>query len=266
MRLFVQIAYKGTNYQGWQRQRETSNTVQQVIEDSLIRVLKCQCYVSGCGRTDSGVHASSFFFHIDLKEAPGFDLCERMNRVLPKDIVFVRSFEVDPKMNARFMATSRVYNYYFHLNHNPFEDDMSTYVDFPIDASKISQALKILEQRSDFKYLCKQPDKHKTTICHINYIKLFTNKELSHFRLEFSANRFLKNMIRMIVARLFEISKGKLSLLEFEKLLDGEQTLIVKPAYPQGLFLTQVNYDFFDSKHFQNSILPHPREWILYDK
>lgn len=263
MRLLVQIAYKGTRYRGWQRQASTALTIQQVIEESLSKVLKFNCIVSGCGRTDAEVHASNFYFHFDLKESPKFDLCERMNRVLPTDIRFIKVFEVDHYTNARFSATSRVYNYFFHHQPNPYLADLSTFLLERMDINLICQAAQFVSTQSDFRYFCRQPEKHRTTICHVNYIRIYSDDSQNYFRVEISANRFLRGMIRIIMARLFELGKGNLTLDDFKKLFDGTLSVNFKPAYPQGLFLTQVDYDVIQNNRREDLIFPHNRSWNL---
>ncbi|MBT8232113.1 MAG: tRNA pseudouridine(38-40) synthase TruA [Saprospiraceae bacterium] len=244
MKVFVLISYKGSRYHGWQRQTNTANTVQQIVEEQLTKVLKYKCIISGCGRTDAGVHASQFYFHFDLRSELDFDLCFRMNLALPDDIVFLKLFEVGETNNARFDAIQRIYNYHFHCSPNPFISDISFYQSRELDFSRMLKCLKIIEGQRDFKNFCKQPDKHKTTICHITSVKLFKSENGSRYRFEISANRFLRGMIRIIVSRLFAVGEGRLSIEAFEKSFIEHLPINIKTAYPQGLFLSKVQYPF----------------------
>ncbi len=263
MRIFVHLSYKGTSYRGWQRQAASIPlTVQQIVEEALVIMLKYDCYISGCGRTDAGVHASTFYFSLDLKKSLDFDFCERLNRVLPNDIVAIKQYEVEDSQNTRFDAYERIYNYYFHLNSNPFDAEISTFIDCKLDIDIMIAAAAILSKMKDFKFLCKQPEKHRTTTCSINYIRFYTNKARTHYRVEISADRFLRGMIRIMMSRLFMIGNGKISLHEFELWINGQFDTHSKPAYPQGLFLTDVKYEFLDSGITVIQNMPNQKAWL----
>ena len=94
MRYFIHIGYDGTKYSGWQRQINTNKTVQEVIEQKLFKIFKKEITVYGCGRTDAGVHASQYIMHINLEEAPTFDLQFRLNKNLPDDIAIFEIIKV----------------------------------------------------------------------------------------------------------------------------------------------------------------------------
>ena len=125
MRVFTELAYDGTNYHGWQRQPEAI-TVQQAIEDALEKLCGEKCPILGCGRTDSGVHASYFVAHIDLPASSSerFDSLEqlafKLNGVLDGDIAIFSIIEVDEKAHARFDARERSYTYWIHNEKDPF--------------------------------------------------------------------------------------------------------------------------------------------------
>ena len=73
MRYFIHLGFDGSNYRGWQRQKDTQNTVQEIVEQTLVRLFKKEMSAYGCGRTDAGVHASQYVIQINLAEAPAFD-------------------------------------------------------------------------------------------------------------------------------------------------------------------------------------------------
>src|SRR6266481_1290690 len=122
-RYFIQIQYNGTHYNGWQIQDNTPNTVQQVLEEKLSMILQEKIELSGCGRTDTGVHAENYFAHFDSSIDLISDKKNRLykfNVVLPEDISVTSIFKVKDEAHARFDARSRTYNYYLHQQKNPF--------------------------------------------------------------------------------------------------------------------------------------------------
>ena len=117
-RYFVKMAYDGTNFHGWARQ-PFDVTVQQTVEEALSTIYRKPVEVVGCGRTDTGVHASAFYFHVDL----GFvesNFIFRLNSLLPQSIVLFDITEVDKEAHARFDAVERSYRYLCHGTKSPF--------------------------------------------------------------------------------------------------------------------------------------------------
>ena len=111
MRHFSELAYKGTLYHGWQKQPNAS-TVLEVIENAFSTILNSQIEVVGCGRTDTGVHASQYFLHFDFAGEMPEGFISRINKFLPKDIAIRRVFKVDENKHARFDAVKRSYEYH----------------------------------------------------------------------------------------------------------------------------------------------------------
>jgi len=245
LRYFFHIAYKGTKYRGWQRQPNVIS-VQEALEDVLADVFGKKLAVSGCGRTDAEVHASQYFFHLDLEIAPTAETVFIINKRLPKDIAVYDIIEVGEKASARFDAIIRTYNYCIHFSKMPFNNDLSSlYEGLELDYSKMRSGLQLLMKYDDYRAFCKSPDSHNTTICHFKSAELF--EEENGIRLEFKANRYLKGMIRIIVYRLLELGKGKLSLEDFEYyLITKVSEAAVQSAYPQGLYLSHVLYPYLN--------------------
>ncbi len=247
IRYFLHIGYKGTNYRGWQRQKRVI-TIQEIIENSLKQIFKYEITCLGCGRTDAGVHAAQYFFHIDLKEEYQMDLKFILNKMLPNDISVFDIIKMEGKPHAQFDATERTYNYFIHTRKDPFLSDLSSYylID-DIDLNLIKEATSIIPNYSDFRALCKTPDKHTSTICNLKSIKLFHNQDKDRLRIQFTSDKFLKSMIRIIVYKLLEIGTGKLSIEEFENNLKSTETLpFTNLAYPQGLYLSEISYPFIN--------------------
>lgn len=248
-RYFFHIAYKGTNFRGWQRQSKVL-TIQEIIEDRLEQVFKYKTPCLGCGRTDAGVHAAQYFFHIDVKNEIKDDLLFILNKMLPKDISVFDIIKMDQEYHAQFDATERSYEYFIHTKRNPFLGDLSSFYTFVnLDLDKVKQATNVLLKYNDYRAFCRTPDKHDNTMCNLTSVKFFFNKSKDQFRFQFNSNKFLKSMIRIIVFKLLEVGSGKLSIDEFEYYLKSKETpQFNNLAYPQGLYLTKITYPFLDIK------------------
>lgn len=246
MRYFLQLGYDGTSYKGWQRQKNTTKTVQEVIENVLYKIFKKRITVYGCGRTDAGVHASQYVIHIDLDEAPVFDLKFRLNKNLPDSISVFEIIEVKNDQHCRYHAEARTYDYFIHLKKDSALFRYSSlYEDLELDYDLMKKSAALILETTDFKPLCKQPDLYKNTLCQIKKCELFVNKEEGRLRFSITSDRFLRGMVRYCVFFLLEVGRGKIALEEFQEILNQEKEIIKKkPAYPNGLYLSKVEYPF----------------------
>jgi tRNA pseudouridine38-40 synthase len=247
MRYFIHIGYHGTKYSGWQKHPGVLN-VQEVLETALSGLLKNPITIVGCGRTDAQVHASQFFFHMDVEKEWKFDLFFRLNKILPDDIAVFDIIPMEGLPHARFDAIQRSYDYFIHTYKDPFLSEFSSlYLERDLDLDKMKAAVALLPLYNDYRGFCKSPDRNDHTICNVTSAALFTNQNGDRLRFQISANRFLSKMIRIIVGRLLEIGKGKMSVDEFESYLISKETpAIIIPAYPQGLYLSKVTYPYLD--------------------
>ncbi|MDC0231065.1 tRNA pseudouridine(38-40) synthase TruA [Aureispira] len=245
-RFFFHIAYNGKKYHGWQRQPNV-RSVQEVIETQLAEVLKMPAItIVGCGRTDAKVHASQFFFHTDLAFPIKDDLLYILNKRLPDDISVFDIIEMKGKPHARFDAIERVYDYFIHTFKDPFYKDVSSiYTDEKLNLQKMKDAVMLLPLYENYGAFCKQPDLHNTTICKISSAKLFSADNGQKLRFRIASNRFLRGQVRIIVQKLLDIGSGKFSIDEFEDCLRTQRrSKLIKPAHPEGLFLSKVSYPF----------------------
>ena len=250
MRYFLHIAYDGSNYRGWQRQKNTPNTIQKVVEQKLSQIFKEEVTIYGCGRTDAGVHASQYIMQINLDEAPVFDLKFRLNKNLPDDIVVFEIFEVNENRNCRYNAESRTYDYFIHWKKDPVLMRYSSfYEDLTLDFNLMRKATALILGTEDFRPLCKRPDLYNHTLCQISNCQLLVNEEQGRLRFTITGDRFLRGMVRLCVFFLLEVGTGKLTLEEFAQILNQEKELKEKlPAFPNGLFLSKVEYPFLELK------------------
>jgi tRNA pseudouridine38-40 synthase len=249
LRYFVHIAYNGLHYGGWQKQPDVSN-VQGVMERFLSEVFKKPVFVVGCGRTDAHVHASQFFFHMDIEETWDFDLKFRLNKLLPHSIAVFDIIPMEGLPHARFDAVKRSYDYYLHTYKNPFLHGLSSF--YLLDGlrfDEMNRAVGLLPKYKDYRCFCTSPDKYEHTICNVMSAALYTDPNGDKMRFQISANRFLGKMIRIIMGQLLKVGKGDLSVDGFEHYLISKETPeLITPAHPQGLYLSKVTYPYLDLK------------------
>ncbi|MFT7605472.1 MAG: tRNA pseudouridine38-40 synthase, partial [Saprospiraceae bacterium] len=176
MKYFLHLAYKGTNYHGWQRQEQVSS-VQATIEDDLRKMFqRDDLTIHGCGRTDAGVHASHYYAHFVVDKEIEFDLVYKLNRMLPDDIVIYDLIPVVEKANAQLDAISRTYEYHIHLKKDPFLIEKSACYDMlDLDLELMNAATQLLTKYEDFKYFCLQPELHKHTRCLLKSVEMTVN-------------------------------------------------------------------------------------------
>lgn len=247
MRYFFHIAYHGQNYSGWQRQPEVIS-VQEVIEKALFKVLKVPTKIYGCGRTDAQVNASQYFFHADIDMKCDFELIFRLNKALPDSIAIYDIVEMEGKPHARFDAIQRKYDYFIHTYKDPFLNMQSSLYLYPdLDLHKMNEAVKLLPKYNDYRSFCTHPDKNEHTLCNVSEANLYVNSKGDRIRFHISSNRFLGKMIRILSGKLLRIGTGRLSVAEFENhLITLEIPKILNPAYPNGLYLSKVEYPYLN--------------------
>ena len=244
MRHFAEIAYKGTQFHGWQRQRN-SRSVQEAIEEGLSMVLRQETPIMGCGRTDTGVHASQYFFHFDSDKIFPKNFIDRMNKVLGDNIAVKRIFPVKEDAHARFDAIKRTYEYYIGTTKNPFENDLVWYYPYPaqLDLQKMNKIAGLLRQYEDFLPFCKTKSDAKTMKCELSRAEWIYDKGKQQYVFHISADRFLRGMVRLIVGACVRYSRGKISFEDIQSAMEKQMPLKKSFSAPaSGLFLTKVEY------------------------
>jgi len=242
-RYFLELAYDGTDYFGWQRQ-PNDISVQQVIEEQLSKLhSNTSIKVMGCGRTDTGVHAHHFILHCDLPKVENSVLfLNKLNKMLPSSIAVHNLIEVEEDKHARFDATSRTYRYFVNKEKNPFKADYSWNLKRSLNLKKMNEASKVLLGEQDFTSLSKKNTDVKTNICTVTKAEWIVQEEGSIY-FEITANRFLRNMVRATVGTLVDIGLNKLQkedLIQILEQKDRRAASISAPAH--GLFLWKVEY------------------------
>ena len=169
-RYFVHLAYNGTAYGGWQIQ-PNATTVQQMIDNGLAAIGGVKSSVTGCGRTDAGVSAGSFYAHFDYEKAFSaeelFQLTFRLNRFLPQDIAVFSIKPVLPGAHARFSATWREYEYLIIRQKDPFNYQQSYFVHGELDIEKMNACSSLLLGRHDFQCFSKVNTQVNNYLCEI---------------------------------------------------------------------------------------------------
>jgi tRNA pseudouridine38-40 synthase len=247
LRYFFHIGYLGTNYSGWQK-HPNGLSVQQVLEGALSQVLKVPTYITGCGRTDAQVHASQFFFHADVASLWDYDLLFRINKLLPNDIALFDIIPMDGQPHARFDAIERSYDYFIHTYKDPFLSGFSAmYAVKDWDISQMQKAAGLLLKYNNYHAFCKMPDRNVHTICNVTSAQVTINNRGDRLQFSISANRFLGRMVRIIAGKLIDIGTGALGIDEFAHyLIKPQEIQLIKPAYPQGLYLSKIKYPYLD--------------------
>ncbi|HHH49625.1 MAG TPA: tRNA pseudouridine(38-40) synthase TruA [Saprospiraceae bacterium] len=243
MRFFVELAYKGTNYCGWQIQ-PNALSIQQVVAEAFSTILQKQIEIVGCGRTDAGVHARQYFLHFDFEEQLPHNFISRINKFLPTDIALKQCFEVNPTIHARFDALQRTYAYHIVFHKDPFLQQTAYYYPYQkqLDYNKMQAAAALLMNYDAFFPFCKTNSDAKTMNC-ILYKSEWELLDNDRVVYHISANRFLRGMVRLIVGMCIHVGIGKTKLEDLVLALDQQKILLNSYSAPaKGLFLTAVKY------------------------
>lgn len=242
-RYFIQLAFDGSRYCGWQRQ-DNAPTVQGEIENALSLLLKKPTGIIGCGRTDTGVHAKDFFAHFShpgLTPEQAEDIAHRLNRMLPDDIAISEIFRVDTGAHARFSAVSRTYRYYVSTRKNPFTKAYRWSRPLLPDIVKMNTAAELLRGTQDFSSFAKLHAQTLTNICTVN--QAYWEEIGSDLIFTITADRFLRNMVRAIVGTLWKLGIGQTDLAGFVETMQKKDRSAAGMSVPAcGLFLEKVVY------------------------
>jgi tRNA pseudouridine38-40 synthase len=243
LRYFIELAYNGTYYHGWQYQPNAAS-VQETLNRALSLLLGTEIDAMGAGRTDTGVHARQMFAHFDFD---GFfecgDLVHKLNSLLPKDIAVFTLFPVSDEAHARFDATSRTYEYHINSRKDVFATDLSWHYHHPLDIDLMNNAAQLLLNHTDFECFSKVNTDVNTFNCTISE----ASWQMTEHKLIFTitADRFLRNMVRAIVGTLVNVGTEKTSIEDFEEIILHKQRSKAGFSVPaHGLFLTRVQYPY----------------------
>lgn len=249
-RIFLKVAYDGTNYCGWQKQNN-GVAVESVINNALSELLGTEISIIGASRTDAGVHALGNVAVFDTdSRIPGEKFAYALNQRLPEDIVIQESKEVAPEFHPRYCECNKTYVYRV-LNCKfpmPMERLYAYFLYYDIDVDKMQEAAQYLVGTHDFASFCSVNAQVKSTVRTVNYIKVARKKDMLYgehdiISIEINGNGFLYNMVRIISGTLLQVGMGRMDIKEVKDILDAADRSKSGPTAPaRGLSLVQINY------------------------
>ncbi|KQR66907.1 pseudouridine synthase [Pedobacter sp. Leaf176] len=244
-RYFIQIAYDGSLYHGWQVQ-PNAVTVQELLDKAMSTFFRQPIETLGCGRTDAGVHATDFYAHFDideLEESKVLHAVAGINAMLPYQIAAKKIIAVADDAHARFDATARAYKYYIHFQKDPFKLNRSWLLKDKLDVNLMNQAAQALLNFTDFSCFSKSNTQTFTNNCKITKAVFEELNDGLVFTIE--ADRFLRNMVRAIVGTMVLVGKKEIDIEGFIDIIDSKNRSKAGQSVPAcGLYLVKVEYPY----------------------
>lgn len=238
------IAYDGTRYRGWQKQKDVEATIQGKIENVLSKMTGEEIQVVGCGRTDSGVHAENYIanFHTNC-DLTVDAMLDYLYEFLPEDIVVKTMKDTNDRFHARYNVKAKTYVYRINNNkyRNVFKRKYEYHTTEELNLEKMKAGAEYLIGTHDFQSFTSMKKGTKPSIKTINYIDI--SEDNGFIEIDVNGNGFLLNMVRIIVGTLLEIGKGNLEPSEVENILEEKRRAEAGPiAQAKGLALKEIQY------------------------
>lgn len=240
----MRLAYNGASFHGWQIQPHDVS-VQETLEKALSTVLRDQISVTGAGRTDTGVNASTMIAHFDVANgiADPKKLVRQLNAIVGHDIAVYTIFPVHDDAHARFDATSRTYKYYLHTQKNPFLERFSWNCHYQLDFQLMNEAAERMLAFTDFTSFSKLHTDVKTNNCKVTYARW--EQEGAQWVFTVTADRFLRNMVRAIVGTLVEVGRHRIIVDKFCQIIERKDRCSAGQSMPgHALFLHDITYPY----------------------
>ncbi len=241
------IAYDGTKYSGWQRNKNASKTIQNKLDEILSKYFEEKIQVIGAGRTDKGVHAKGMVanFHLQDRKINLQKCRHELNEFLPEDIGIVHMEEVFEQFHSRFKAVKKTYSYTFYKKYKGvkpiFERQYMTALHERLDIERVRQGIELIQGTHDFIGFSSDKTK-KSTVRTVESIKIVDEEETIKFI--YTGDGFLYHMIRILMGTLVEIGQGRRAVSTINEIFENKQRkeagVLVEPT---GLVLEQVFYD-----------------------
>lgn len=237
------IAYRGTNYHGFQRQ-ENAFTVQEAVETALSKLLAGKATIYGVSRTDTGVHALEYCFNFFTeKPISTVGVVRGLNTLLPRDIAALSCEEVELEFHARYACVAKEYIYKIHNaeSPDPFTTDLALHYPRPLDIDLINRAGSVFVGTHDFKSFCSSGSDKEITVRTIYDFCVKKNDKMVIILVK--GDGFLYNMVRIMVGTLLAVNEGKLAVEDIPALLLAKSRAhIGKTARAHGLYLNKIFY------------------------
>lgn len=253
-RYFIELSYQGDRYRGFQVQ-QNANTIQAEVEKALGILSARQIELTGSSRTDAGVHARQNFFHFDsenevqlwrgIKDVNQF--IYKINAVLPEDICVKSLRAVPPQAHCRFDAVSREYRYYIYQEKDPFLRDRAYYFPYKLEAEKMQEVAGLLKDYTDFTSFSKRNTQVKSFYCTIYRSEWVKEGKMLVYIVK--ANRFLRGMVRALVATQLKVGRRLITPDQFCSIIEAKDAAAAFFSAPaRGLFLEEVSFpdSYFD--------------------
>ena len=248
MRYVIKIAYDGTNYAGWQRQKNALS-VQEELENALFRALGEDVRITASGRTDAGVHAAGQVCHFDSETitVPPQKMPECLNAFLPPDIRVIDGWGADETFDANRSAKRKTYAYSLYVSERemPLKNRYAVRVENAPDITALQTAARWFEGEHDYKAFCASGSSVKTTVRTVYEMKVeetlsFGSRDI---KIYVTGNGFLYNMVRTMVGELLDLANGKKTKESLDKAFEtGKRELLGKTMPAKGLTLIDVEY------------------------
>lgn len=239
----ITLSYLGTNYCGWQNQKN-GVSVQQVVEEAFTKLFAEKTAVTASGRTDAGVHAEGQVAHFDAETTiPADKIPFAVNTLLPEDIRVLSCEQASEGFHARFGAKEKTYKYRLYVSPhlNPLKNNIAERITAKPNIGEMKRAAGIIVGKHDFKCFEAAGSAVKNTVRTVKKIEI--DAEGSDIRISVTGDGFLYNMVRIIAGTLVDVGNGKINADDVEKIiLSGDRTLSGKTLPAKGLTLISVEY------------------------
>lgn len=239
------VSYDGTDYNGWQKQGNTKNTIQGKMEHVLRMITNEDVEINGAGRTDAGVHALGQTANFKLKKEWNTEkLKDRFNHNLPDDICILSLERADDRFHSRLNAKSKIYVYRIQnsISTDVFNIRYMYHMDKPLDLDKMREAASYFAGEHDFKSFCSNKHMKKSTVRIINSIDIVESDD-NKIEIIFNGNGFLYNMVRIMTGTLIEVGTGKRKVSEMAEILEKRDRQAAGATAPAcGLRLEKIFY------------------------
>lgn len=239
----IVLEYDGTNYSGWQAQKN-AKSIQGALIDAAQKFLGMPVEIQGAGRTDAGVHALGQVAHLECDRKLNYETLRiGINDLLPAGINILSLENAHPRFHARHSAVSRSYLYLIASRRTAFGKKYVWWVKDKLHVGKMRQALAVFEGFHDFaSFADKRMDKDTSTKVHVEGIEL---KEFNNMvAVRVTGSHFLWKMVRRIVGMTVEAGRGNVTVKDLEQMLKTFSDIPARyTAPPSGLFLEKVLYE-----------------------
>jgi tRNA pseudouridine38-40 synthase len=239
-RYFIEVAYVGTRYSGFQVQ-QNANTIQAEVTRALKIFFNKDFELTGSSRTDAGVHALQNFFHFDTDIEISRPVIYNLNAILPHDIVVKNIFETESNAHCRFDAIARTYNYYITRSKNPFYFERSYYYPFAVNTDLLHEMAQAITKLNDFASFSKKKTQVKDFTCNIKTSRWIIEDNI--WKYEIKADRFLRGMVKGLTGTMLRLAKHNENSIGFINISEKRNSQSADFSVPSaGLFLTAIEF------------------------